>query len=300
MKTVTLERQIVLKNILFATDFEVSASRALPFAVAFAKRYGARLYAAHVKPLEAYALASPQTVDRALAEAGDFAGYGLNQLISPLRSHGISCEPLLGEGNAAEVIEEFVKERAVDLVVVGTSSRMGVGKMFLGSVAEELIRESQCPVLAVGPHVTALASDGFHSILCPISFSGASERATQVAISLAEEYQAHLTLVHVLQGQLKDALHLATQVTEKRMLKMISDEADLPYRPEIVVETGSVAERVLKLAADLSADIIVMGARGVGAFAEMASHFGSITHRVVSLARCPVLTVNDVQELEGQ
>ncbi len=294
----TSSTQIALKNILFATDFEVSARRALPFAVALAKRYGAKLYAVHVIPPEAYSLASPQSADQALAEAGDFAGYTLNQLISPLRTHGLSCEALVGEGNAAEVIEAFVKDRDADLVVVGTSSRAGMGKIFLGSVAEELIRESQCPVLAVGPHVTSLASDGVHSILCPVDFSDASARATQFAISLAEEYQAHLTFVHVLHGQMKDSLHLAIQVTEKRMLMAIPDEPELPYRPEIVVEAGPVAERILKLATDLSTDIIVMGARGVGSFAEMASHFGSIAHRVVSQAHCPVLTVNDVQERE--
>jgi hypothetical protein len=62
--------QIAIKNILFATDFEAPASRALPFAVAMATRYGARLYVSHVIPQEAYACASPQAVDRVLKEAG--------------------------------------------------------------------------------------------------------------------------------------------------------------------------------------------------------------------------------------
>lgn len=292
--------QITLKNILFATDFHASASRALPYAVALAKRYGANLCAVHVIPAEAYALASPESVDHVLAETGDFARYRLNEVVSPLRTHGLSCDVLLGEGTVAEVIQGFVKERAADLVVVGTSSRMGLGKIFLGSVAEELIRESKCPVLAVGPNINTLASDGIHSILCPVDFSAVSERATRLAIALAEEYQAHLTLVHILQGPLKDALHLATQLTEKRMQQLIPDESALRYRPAMVVETGSVSERILKLASDLSADIIVMGARGVGSFAQVASHFGSIAHKVVSLAHCPVLTVNDVQELERQ
>ena len=294
------ERQIALKNILFATDFEVSASRALPFAVALTKRYGAKLYAVHVIPPEAYSLASPESARRVLAEAGDFAGYSLNQILGPLRRHGLRCDALLGEGNVAEVIEEFVKEHTADLLVLGTSSRMGLGKAFLGSIAEELIRESPCPVLAVGPHVTTLASDGVRSIVCATDFSDASARATQFAISLADEYQAHLTLVHVLQDRPKDSLHLTAQVIEKRMLDTIPAEPELPYRPEIVVETGSVADRILNLAADLSADVIVMGVRGVGSFAEMASHFGSIAHKVVSFALCPVLTVNDVPKLARQ
>lgn len=301
MKTlIASERQIALKNILFATDFEVSASRALPFAVALTKRYGARLYAVHVIPPEAYSLAPPESARRVLAEAGDFAGYSLNQILGPLRRHGLRCDALLGEGNVAEVIEEFVKEHTADLLVLGTSSRMGLGKVFLGSIAEELIRESPCPVLAVGPHVTTLASDGIRCIVCATDFSDASARATQFAISLADEYQAHLTLVHVLQDRPKDALQLGAQAIEKRMLETIPAEPELPYRPEIVVETGSVADHILNLAANLPADIIVMGVRGVGSFAEMASHFGSIAHKVVSFAPCPVLTVNDVPKLARQ
>lgn len=72
MKALEVRTQIALKNILFATDFEVSASRALSFAVALAKRYGAKLYAVHIIPPEAYALGSPESVDRVLAEVGDF------------------------------------------------------------------------------------------------------------------------------------------------------------------------------------------------------------------------------------
>ncbi|HEV2400230.1 MAG TPA: universal stress protein [Candidatus Sulfotelmatobacter sp.] len=298
MKTLESRAQIALKNILFATDFEVSASRALPFAVALAKRYGAKLYAVHVIPPEAYALASPESASRVLAEAGDFAGYSLNQLVGPLRSHGLSCDTLLGEGNVAEVIQKFAEERAADLLVVGTSSRMGWGKVFLGSVAEEIIRESPCPVLAVGPHVTTLASDGIRSVVCATDLSDASARATQFAISLADEYQAHLTFVHVSHGIPRDSLNLTIQVIEKRILETIPPEPELPYRPEIVVETGSVADRILNLATDLSTDIIVMGAHGVGSFAETASHFGSIAHKVISLAPCPVLTASDVHEAE--
>ena len=82
MKAPEVKPLIALKNILFATDFEVSARRALPFAVALADRYQAKLYAAHVIPPEVYACASPESIDHILKEAGDFAGYALNQIVS--------------------------------------------------------------------------------------------------------------------------------------------------------------------------------------------------------------------------
>jgi nucleotide-binding universal stress UspA family protein len=64
-----------------------------------------------------------------------------------------------------------------------------------------------------------------------------------------------------------------------------------------MVEIGPVADRILGVTNELLADIIVMGLRGAGAFAQTASRFGSIAHRVVSLAACPVLTVGDVQKI---
>jgi nucleotide-binding universal stress UspA family protein len=298
MKALEVKQQIALKNILFATDFEVSASRALPFAVALANRYGAKLYAAHVIPLEAYALASPELIDRVLKEAGDFAGYTLNQIVGSIRCRGLRCDVLLGEGNVADVLEGWVQTYSADLVVVGTISRAGWGKVALGSVAEEVIREATCPVLTVGPHVTTLASDGVRSMICATDFSSVSLRALEFAVSLAHEYKAHLTLVHVIEGSLRDSPRLAIQQNENRLRDMIPPEPEPLYRPEVVVETGAVADRILNLAVDLSADFIVMGVRGARAFAQTASRFGSIAHRVVALAPCPVVTVGNVQKAE--
>ena len=121
---------------------------------------------------------------------------------------------LLGHGNVADVLEELVQTYSADLVVVGTSSRAGWGKVLLGSIAEEIIREATCPVLTVGPHVTTLASAGIHSIVCATDFSPGSLRALEFAVSLAHEYKAHLTLVHVVEGSLRDSPHLAIQETK--------------------------------------------------------------------------------------
>src|SRR5450759_1596335 len=99
MKTLEVKQQIALKNILFATDFEASASRALPFALALADRYGAKFYAAHVIPQEASALAHPGSADRILQEIQEHANCALNQIIDPLRHRGQSCEALLGHGD---------------------------------------------------------------------------------------------------------------------------------------------------------------------------------------------------------
>jgi nucleotide-binding universal stress UspA family protein len=300
MKALEMKQQIALKNILFATDFEVSAGRALPFAVALAGRYGAKFYAAHVIPPAAYALARPESIDLTLEELQAHGISVLNQIIDPLRQHGQRCGTLLGCGDVLDVLMEFVRSHGVDLVVVGTSSRHGLGKVLLGSTAEEIIRVAPCPVLTVGPHVTAVASVGVRSILCATDFSLGSLRAAEFAVSLAHEYQADLTLVHVVDEALTESPDRAVPLNEQRLREMIPSEPKLLYEPEVVVEIGPVAERILAVANELIADIIVMGVRGAGAFAETASHFGSIAHWVVALAPCPVMTVGDLQKADHE
>src|ERR1700687_1886565 len=299
MKTLEVKQQIALKNILFATDFEVSASRALPFALALADRYGAKFYAAHVITMGTYALARPESIDVTLNEIQAHASRALNQIIDPLRQHGQSCEALLGSGDVIAVLMEFARNHDVDLVVVGTSSRGGLGKVLLGSTAEEIIRVAPCPVLTVGPHVTAEASVGVRSIVCATDFSLGSLRAAEFAVSLAHKFQADLTLVHVVEEVLTESSGPAIQLTEQRLHEMIPSEPELQYEPEVVVEIGPVVERILAVANELIADIIVMGVRGAGAFAQTASHFGSIAHKVVSLATCPVVTIGDVHSTDN-
>lgn len=299
MTTLQLKPQITLKNILFATDFNAPACRALPFAVALASRYGARLYAAHVIPQEAYALASPDSFEQVLKQAEDVAGCALNQTIVPLRHRGLECDPLVGNGDVAEVINHFAQEYAADLLVVGTSSRAGFGKVPLGSVAEELIRESLCAVLTAGPQVMTLASEGVHKILCATDFSPASARATEFALFMAADYDARLILGHVMKGLPHTSPYLAVQLMQERMRETIPAELELIHEPELVVETGAVGERILRLASDSSADLIVMGVRGTGASAQTAGRFGSIAHEVVSQASCPVLTVGEAEGEDG-
>src|ERR1022692_339500 len=194
---------------------------------------------------------------------------------------------------------EFARNHCADLVVVGTSSRGGLGKVFLGSTSEEIIRVAPCPVLTVGPHVTAEASVGVRSIVCATDFSLGSLRAAEFAVSLAHEYQADLTLVHVVEEVLTESPDRAIQLTEQRLREMIPSEPKLMYKPQVVVEIGPVADRILGIANELLADIIVMGVRGAGAFAQTASHFGSIAHKVVSLATCPVVTIGDVHSTDN-
>ena len=292
METTERTQKLALKNLLFATDFEVSSKRALPFALMIAEHYGAKLCAAHVIPPSVYSFSRYEPMENVLRETRDYASYALNQVAEPLHRKRQPCDTVIAEGDIAGELEAVAREYSIDLIVVGTSSRSGLGKIFLGSVAEELIRDSKCPVLTVGPHVSRNAENSVRSIVCALDFSPVSQLATELAFSLAHDFQSHLSLVHVLEGVVSDWPR-ALRVTEDRIRTMIPHDFDLPYTPRVLVENGSVAEHILRISTEENADLLVMGVRGAGAFAHVASHLGSTTHKVIASAFCPVVTVGN-------
>jgi nucleotide-binding universal stress UspA family protein len=84
---------------------------------------------------------------------------------------------------------------------------------------------------------------------------------------------------------------LDARMARARLSEVATLQPSLGITPDIVVELGSPADVILKVATDAAADLIVIGARGAGAVPRLATHFGSIAHKVVSRAHCPVLTV---------
>ena len=292
MKTAKCTTQIKLKNILLATDLSEASMHATRYAISLAARYGGKLYAAHVISLDALVLAHPEALDRILKEANDYAECALDELLAPARRQGLPCEALVGVGDITNVLREFVEKYEADLVVVGTSGRAGLGKVFLGSVAEEIIRDAPCPVLTVGAKAAGMTAPDIQSILCAIDFSQESLHASEYAFFLAQEHKAHLALLHVVGGSMDEPPSHAVQLLSQALRELISLQAELFYEPEIVVTGGPVADRILEFAAERSAHLIVMGVRGVGAFASQASRFGSIAHEVISRSPCPVLTTS--------
>ena len=108
---------------------------------------------------------------------------------------------LFMEGNIGPTVERLIHEYNIDLVVTGTHGRGQVKKMFLGSVAEEIFRQAGCAVLTVGPHVKseALHEVDLKNILFATDFGPGATRAAEYAFSLAQEHEARVTALHVVQ-----------------------------------------------------------------------------------------------------
>jgi nucleotide-binding universal stress UspA family protein len=201
---------------------------------------------------------------------------------------------VISEGNICDVLSNFIGQKGIDLIVLGTRGRTGLGKTLLGSVAEEILRQAPCPVLTVGPHVTVPPEKtaSMHEILFATDLVADVPEAAPYAMSLAQENQAHLTLLHVIENQNSgDLLHPADVMEFKRrkLEMLVRPEAALWCAPECLVEAGNPAEKILEAAKRKGADVIVLGARPARNFTTFLDT-GTV-HKVVTQANCPVLTV---------
>jgi nucleotide-binding universal stress UspA family protein len=143
---------IRLTKVLVPVDFSQPSARALTYALALARHFGASVHVLHVvePPLtqgwNAYGLpALPELHARAMADAE----RQLEELMPPGERERQATELVTREGDPWRAIVDFARERQVDLIVMGTHGRGGVAHLLMGSVAERVVRAAPCPVLTV-------------------------------------------------------------------------------------------------------------------------------------------------------
>jgi nucleotide-binding universal stress UspA family protein len=295
MTTAAARTKLQLKNILFATDFSHAADAVIPYATEITKRYGAKLIALHVRPAVISPLASAASWPTLTAAARIEDAKHKEALTVAFT--GMSPEILIEEGEIWAEISKAIEKYKIDLVVIGTRGRSGIGKFFLGSIAEEIFRNSPCPVLTVGPHASAgsLQAGRLRQILYATDFSPESSAAAAYAVSLAQEFQAGLTLLHVIAERKPGDLVSPEQVRDpaEHLLKaLIAPEVQATFKTHYVVEQGEAAEKILQVAQYRNADLIVLGVHPERGVPGAATHLPIATaHKVVTQASCPVLTV---------
>ena len=143
-----------ISNILFPTDFSKCADQALIHALHLAKMSGAVLHKLHAIVLHdenphnpAHHVGNVTLVHQNLK---DLANAKMVSAMVPYKDAGIRIKMVQERGIApAEVTLEYARDHDIDLIVMGTHGRRGLGHLFLGSVAEEVVRLADCPVLTV-------------------------------------------------------------------------------------------------------------------------------------------------------
>ena len=299
---------VSIKNLLFATDFSEASDAAFPYAIAISRHYGSTLHATHVVTESAFVMSSgwadPTLIGTAYENTRDLAQAKMHDLATHME--GVPHQTWVCNGELWDAIAEVISVNHVDFLVSGTHGRTGMSRLLLGSTAEEILRRAHCPVLTVGPRVlgqsgmTRRTANGdlvpaeilFQRIVYATDFTPQSLAAKPLAVSLAREFKAQLTLLHVIE----DHTHLTRKpellARANRLLKeLVPGEENLWPRPECVVEHGSAADRILEAASQHRADLIVLGVRPPGSFG-VATHIPWATvPKVVAGAHCPVLTV---------
>lgn len=292
---------LTIQKILCPMDFSEFSVKAYDYAQSLAQHYGAKLLLQHVvQPLTStypyYAF--PDTINEVFWNLDSHAEKKLAEFVAERRMSGFEIERFVHNGTVPDSVLEFAEKEGVDIIVMGTHGRQGFDRLTMGSVTEKVLRKAHCPVLVVRKPAHDFVSPGdtrepvrLQRILFCTDFSDHSNRALAYALSLAMEYNAELTMLHVLED-LPAAEDLETAVAEftRRLECPVPEDARNWCKISSVVRVGKPYQQILQMALEAEADLVIMGVRGRSAV-DLAL-FGSTTHRVIQLGSSPVLAVH--------
>jgi nucleotide-binding universal stress UspA family protein len=293
MKEFESKTDISIDNVLLATDFSPVSEGALSYAAAIAARYHSKLWVAHVIKRESFDLVDSERARMVIQESRDEATRRITQMLAPLQL-GDRGKIVVAEGEIFEALIDIIEREGIQLVVLGTHGRRALKKLLLGSVAEEVFRMAPCPVLTVGPKTApAPVAGGIRHVLYPLEFAPDRTQAAGYAVSLAERYDAKLTVMTVeedMRASTNSSEELP-QPIEQWIRDHVREESGLRQRIRFEAGYGPVTDSILDFAARESVDIIVMSVSRLDPV--MASHVpkSGTAAELVSRAPCPVLTI---------
>jgi nucleotide-binding universal stress UspA family protein len=297
--------RVEINSIFCTTDISDFSNHAVSWGIALAREFSAKIYVCHVVDFPTsitYGNGPIFFVDQQSQAIGN-ANRELQQLVGDKE---VQWEPLVTVGHAGDEISRLAKEKGADLAISATHGRSGLKRLILGSVTERLMRTLHCPLLIVrGPKhdLNILSEQGlkFNRILVGCDFSEDSALAFKHGLSLAQEFQSELHLVHVMEppvymdmsksfAEYGEELQADLQTRIKNKLKkMVPKEALNWCSPQTVLLNGPSHEELIRYAKNSEIDLIVLGVRGQGLVERL--FIGSTTDRVVRQTPCPVLSV---------
>ena len=293
-----------LAQILCPTDFSVFSARAFRHALVLARQFGARVKVLHVLPLLPNVGGSPLVPVPMfpLPEHRQHVENELKRFVEGAHGSGVSVTTEIRDGLPWREILAVAEESQADLVALGTHGRSGFERFLLGSVTEKLLGHLPCPTLTVC-HEEGRTWDApglVKRILCATDFSSPANEALTLALSFADAAGSELTLLHVIDAlpepgepayAVPEIAGLRQALEEQARPKLLALPATLSSGHEVEkrLATGRAAERILELATEQRADLIVLGTVGHRPLSRML--FGSTSDRVVREATCPVITV---------
>ncbi len=316
---------IDIQSILLARDFSPVSSRALRFSIDLARRTGATLHILHAQILHA----DPLTPGTSATAPGDedlirdqLSKYDNGDSVTSGEGKGIKVEEaVVRDVAAAPAILRYASENDTDVICVGTHGRRGIRRFLLGSVAEEVVRRADRPVISVrAPEDESAAFEAPSRILVPTDFSDPSRVALRHAVELAQVYDARIDVLHVIQQSLHPAFYVggvtdirdidpdieekvedrladfldetfagssARSSSTRPAVETASPVVDAEVMPHVVI--GTIDTEVPAFINDHENDLVVMSTKGQTGLDRVL--LGSVAEKIVRTAPCPVLTV---------
>ncbi len=293
---------INIKRILCPIDLTPHSGKALGYSLALSRTYEAELVLLYCET-ESYAGKTQQKVGvrgAALLESVLFEQVSPSELVG-LRWRTLAVET----DDIGQEISQVAENEGADLIVM-RSRRRPHRAALLGSTAESVSRAAPCPVLVVHDDELDWVQEGLQvdikRILVAYDFSDYSEVALNYGLTLAQEHEAELHLIHVLPPRSvgepeidwyptkgESAYHNAA----RRLQRAVPAEAHLWCKIKHVVSEGQPYREVLNYAENNQIDLISVGAQGAGF--GMQTLFGSNVDRVLRQAPCPVLVARPLR-----
>lgn len=283
------------KKMVFPTDFSEHSHKISTTASALAARYGSILHVFHAWVLHDY---DPHGLEKETPAVPEQTQEQLTALAKAVDVEPIDVvhhqERAVAAGPA---IVGYARDRQADLIVMGTHGRRGFKHFLMGSVAEEVVRASPCPVLTLREDWRPADQRMFKKILIPVDFSEVSNETFSFAKEVARDFGAEIHILHVLPTPLldnaygfgEDLQHFykkAIWSCTTKMKEMLKQEG-LGIEAEIHCSKGSPKHEIVRIAQEEQFDLIIMGPHAEHEWE--AFLLGSVTEHVVRNAQCPVM-----------
>lgn len=297
---------IKLERILCPTELSEDSERTLRYAVALARSYGARLFVCHRPKSQVNKDEFSRTIHTLVIAGQTFASAITDEAVA------IDWESvLLDDPDLGSAITREAELRQADLIFM-RSRRRPLAAALLGSTAETVSRLAPCPVLVMHADEREWLDDSTGAltlgrILVAYDFSPHSELALQYALTLAQQYQAELHLLHVMTAQITGQPEVAWighdantpyHLAARRLQAAVPAEVYLWSSVKHSVQYGHPHNEVLTYAEGQQIDLIAMGAHGLGF--GMHTILGSNVDKVLRQARCPVLIAHPLAQAEDK
>lgn len=282
----------ILKKILWATDFSDEAQEAFLYATYFARCFKGTLVALHVVPdLSPVLYKSSYVIGEELGKRVNYLKKEAKEKLQRIKDDKkASFKIIVKEGSTAKKIIETAEEENADLIVIGKRGLSAVEKLFLGSVANQILRNSSVPVLITKKRQQ---KPEVKKILVPTDFSPQEEMERDFAWELAKRFDANLTLLHVLElhdyefsprvlDEMFDAVMHRLKQRKKREREDIKVE-------EEVTRAVNASVGIVDFAETHHFDLIVISTYVQSKLERF--FLGSTTEKVISYTHIPVFAV---------